>query len=821
MPPAAIAAVGIGAGLAGASGGAAANVGKTKGDPGNFRDNAAYDENRYEYGGQKSLGNVMAARYNQASQDNRARASGLYGQAEDDYKRSLDARNRAGGAADMMMARAQGRDLISSRIAAKNRREMDNNLSSMRASARGPQGLALAQQDSMAAAAQGGAAINYDESVAAMQEQQAAEQAAYQAYTGMRQGDLSSREQGLGAGAQAENLGIGWAGQEQRVREKQTDANLRQQEVLSGSQRATDELDSANDRADANREWDYMKMAVGGTQGGAQMAGQGATSDPLAKVGVSPLSGPGNADGFGSLAEHSGYGTRFGSNAGASPFASDPEIKTDMKNFSGESPYSKRESRSYGPPAPSKSGPKKAPKRSAADLSKQADDMMASMRAGMDAPPAVGPNAAPRGKMSDAEASRLSAQADDWMSGMRAGMDAGPAVGPNRGLSDGERAGLAGLDALILEQQNQQAAMGAPSAVQSALDRPPPDMPGAIGGPEEERALQEQFIAENRSPEQMGPMAERDRSLLRKARNEYDPDMWEPFGFRRSRGDREPSTSDPAAKAQAFQLGQQKGAAAARGEDGSLSMPEFESVYGKKAVAKAMPDRESKMRKLAELGGEGVSPKEYAEIMGEAELQRAMPSNKSTQSAGAQAQRPTDAIGFSASRPPSLEQVMAQARSMDEAERGDLIGAGASMQDNTERRTMSTVSRPAGRARYQPPPSDPKTKRAASKLGGSAANEVAETLDAVPGVSYRYKDPYFEDEAQRPGERQAGFLTSDLKKTPLGAAVVEKRSDGYEGYNQHRMTGLQQAEIANLHERLRDLESELVRARGGRRGRVA
>lgn len=99
--------------------------------------------------------------------------------------------------------------------------------------------------------------------------------------------------------------------------------------------------------------------------------------------------------------------------------------------------------------------------------------------------------------------------------------------------------------------------------------------------------------------------------------------------------------------------------------------------------------------------------------------------------------------------------------------------------------------------------SDPRGK----VLGGVHDNEIADTLDETPAVSYRYKSEYFEPDTTKPGERQAGFLTTDLKKTPLGAAVVEERPDGYEGYNTHRMIGLEFAGLRNVHERLRDLEA--------------
>jgi hypothetical protein len=106
--------------------------------------------------------------------------------------------------------------------------------------------------------------------------------------------------------------------------------------------------------------------------------------------------------------------------------------------------------------------------------------------------------------------------------------------------------------------------------------------------------------------------------------------------------------------------------------------------------------------------------------------------------------------------------------------------------------------------------SDPRAKQ----LGGVHDNEVAEFLDETPAVAYRYNDSSFEPNAQRPGERQVGFLTSDLKKTPMGAAIVEKRPDGYEGYNQHRMIGAMFAGERNLHERLRDLEAIIAEHTG-------
>lgn len=115
------------------------------------------------------------------------------------------------------------------------------------ASARGPAALALAQQQAANNTANAQGAISNQAQINAAQERQAAEQAAFGAASGIRQGDLGSAGTAYGASAQQGQLGIGYGqlglGQDSlanNIRQSQLGASMNQQ-----AQTAANRLGSA------------------------------------------------------------------------------------------------------------------------------------------------------------------------------------------------------------------------------------------------------------------------------------------------------------------------------------------------------------------------------------------------------------------------------------------------------------------------------------------------------------------------------------------------------------------------------------------------
>jgi hypothetical protein len=83
------------------------------------------------------------------------------------------------------------------------------------------------------------------------------------------------------------------------------------------------------------------------------------------------------------------------------------------------------------------------------------------------------------------------------------------------------------------------------------------------------------------------------------------------------------------------------------------------------------------------------------------------------------------------------------------------------------------------------------------------AAEPAQMLDHLKPVSYNYKPGMGED----PNQRQYGILAQDLAKTPMGASAVQQRDDGMLSVDPAKATGVQLGAMANLNQRLRQLEA--------------
>jgi hypothetical protein len=606
MPPAILAGAAIVGGIAAHK---AATARDRKGGPPpgttrTFQDptltDTGYDPNRFEYGGRPGVGEEAAGRFANMQKENAWKANTLFDQAGDDRNLSLQARGGQVQAANLMLQRAQGKNLVSDRMAGTARRDLTSRMRSGAASAMGPAALANAQSDALAAEAQGLGSINDAATTAGIQEKTAAEQAAFGAQTGIREGDLGSRNAGLGAGAQFGGLGVSYGGLENQVRANQNQVNVAHQQLLEGSKRGSDNLNVDVYNKGKQRDTEGLKMGLGAATSLAQ-AGV-AASDPLAKSGIQTL------------------GDDYASTDG--PGDTNPDLA-----------------------------------------------------------PNVTASSAPKAKKNPI--------------------------------------GMTPMD------------MSSPSVA-----APPPSL--SITTP-----------------------------------------MLQQIGSGDGRG---MGISDPKAKKEAFELGQAVGAA------------RQDSIQPGQAVSQAATARSQANSAKPVAATTLANGLFFPPSLLPATIENARAASKESD-ARKQELAVSDAGSPSSPTIAIQKEKEPKPSSIDWRRLADRVDEGAA---------LLSPARMAIRV------SDPRAK----ELGGVHDNEVAQTLDETPAVSYKYKDDSFEPEAQRPGERQAGFLTTDLKKTPLGAAVVEQRPDGLEGYNEHRLNGLQHAEIRNVHERLRDVEALIAMLRG-------
>jgi hypothetical protein len=156
--------------------------------------NKAY-EGRFQYGGWSGGAHEAAARYHMTGEaaQNRRGETIDYSKAEQDRTLSYYARNDAGSIANLMRARAMGvTPSIAAMMADRQMRQATAEQSSAAASARGPAAIALAQQSAAANTAHLQSDISQSAQINAANERLQAEQAAFGAYSNMREGDMKA-----------------------------------------------------------------------------------------------------------------------------------------------------------------------------------------------------------------------------------------------------------------------------------------------------------------------------------------------------------------------------------------------------------------------------------------------------------------------------------------------------------------------------------------------------------------------------------------------------------------------------------------------------
>lgn len=284
----------IGSAVAGASG-----VGKNTFRAGGFDQTGAYNANRFEYGGAAGQANADANRYahwanaaqfRQGAQADYGRAQGLTGRAVrwDEYGGA--AREAQGAAAGLMYSRATGATpSIAGMQARQDMQRAQAAQAAQAASARGAAGLALAQQNAANNTANAQAQISNQAQINAATERMQAEQAAFNAYSGMRSGDVAQSAQ-MGALAQSEaqqaqynaalqqqqralndQMSLGMSQHEIATKQSQLNANMQQQQLMAQSYGMANQLNAGANQANADREMGYFKAGLGAVSGGAGM----------------------------------------------------------------------------------------------------------------------------------------------------------------------------------------------------------------------------------------------------------------------------------------------------------------------------------------------------------------------------------------------------------------------------------------------------------------------------------------------------------------------------------------------------------------------
>ncbi len=319
MPPLLIAAaIAAAATAAAAGGGAASGIGKDTTKSPSFGETPFYDPNKFRYGGTQGKALMDASRYQRQAEEAQQRGApqANFSGAQPDYNSTRrwedlagTTRGQQGAAAGLMMDRATGvAPSIAQQQADRQMQQAQAAQASQLASARGAGGLALAQQNAANNVAGMQGQISGQAQINAAQERMQAEQAAYNAFSGMRQGDTSAANDqaqraqfnaGLLTDQQKYNAGLqiqqrtlndqmtgAMTGYERGVRSDELQGGIAQQRALAGSVDTQGQEHAQEGRDNANRQMDWFKMGIGGFSGAAQA---GSAGGAMAKADGGPV----------------------------------------------------------------------------------------------------------------------------------------------------------------------------------------------------------------------------------------------------------------------------------------------------------------------------------------------------------------------------------------------------------------------------------------------------------------------------------------------------------------------------------------------------
>lgn len=264
-------------------------------------------ENPYFDSFAHQFGNFGAENYNKGREqqaraiDNRSAFQADYAQANQDRVAAQQAREGQLQAGGLMMARATGQ--VPSIAGMQAQQDMQRAVAaqaSQAASARGPAGLALAQQGAANNIANAQAGISGQAQINAANERLAAEQAAFGAMSGMRGQDYQSQAQAAGqaqfqTGMQAQNRAandaraMGYAQMGHQALGQEQQGRLQMQNILAGGTANANQVNAGVGAQNAGMNAAYLGGAVKLGQGVVQGAGD--ISDARAKMDVQPLGG--------------------------------------------------------------------------------------------------------------------------------------------------------------------------------------------------------------------------------------------------------------------------------------------------------------------------------------------------------------------------------------------------------------------------------------------------------------------------------------------------------------------------------------------------
>lgn len=266
-----------------------------------------YDPNAFQYGGAPGGAAAAAQQYGglAAAAQNRSFVNPTVGGP--DYSAANASQGQQQQMAGLMASYATGgQPLIAQQQASLQMQQAAAAQASAGASARGAGGLALAGQNAANNTATMQSAISNQAQINGAQEQYQDMQGAYNAYGGLAgqqaqqaqftQGQAQAQNQfNASGGLQQQGLNNAYAsnlyGLQNNVNQTQLNAGIAQQGMLANNQQATTSMNVGISQNNANREFDYLKMGMGGVQGGTDAASSMMAPSPAPAAGAASSAG--------------------------------------------------------------------------------------------------------------------------------------------------------------------------------------------------------------------------------------------------------------------------------------------------------------------------------------------------------------------------------------------------------------------------------------------------------------------------------------------------------------------------------------------------
>lgn len=311
--------------------------------------------NHFNYGGVAGGANAASAYFNQGAQDaqNRQGEQINYGLAQGAYGQSQANAGYQGQLAQMMLARANGQmPSIAQMQADRQMQQATAAQMSAQASARGPAGLALAQQQAAGNIAGLQSNISNSAQINGANEQLQNQNAAFGAFSGMRgqdlqgmqaQADMAQKQAAINAAQRAQNdqYSMGQYGLANQIQTSQLGAQGNQIAIESGAQTAANNLGLQSQIHSDDQVAKYLGLGLGAAGTAAGVLGMlgvfGGSSKPISGT-TSVNYGQGGGGNDGDYSDSGTGGNSIGNSAGSgsdgSPFPPEVSDVTAKKNIS-------------------------------------------------------------------------------------------------------------------------------------------------------------------------------------------------------------------------------------------------------------------------------------------------------------------------------------------------------------------------------------------------------------------------------------------------------------------------------------------------------